>query len=319
MRNTAILHITKSKAVAKLNIKKSFAVNFEFINMCLPVFVVVLIYCYIPMFGVILAFKDFNIVDGILNSPWVGIQNFKFFFVSQDVWRITRNTIGLNFIFICMGTLASVGFALLMFDIKKRWQVKIYQTCALLPNFLSWVVVGYMSYALLNPSLGLINKSLFPNDGGIDWYSRPDCWPLILTITYIWKSTGIGSIIYYAGLMGIDNEYFEAAAIDGASKLKMTYYISIPFIMPLIVVLTILAVGGIFRADFGLFYNITRDVGKLYPTTDVIDTYVYRALRQSNDVGMTTAIGLYQSIVGFVVIIITNQIVRKIDSEKSLF
>jgi ABC-type polysaccharide transport system, permease component len=274
----------------------------------------------LPIYGIIIAFKDFMPLEGILGSKWVGFKNFEFFFKSLDAWRITRNTIGLNLLFIFTGLICSVVFALLMFEIKRRMQVKIYQTAILLPNFLSWVVVGYMTYAFLNPSLGILNK-IFEMFGleSVPWYSKPEIWPALLTIINIWKNVGINSLIYYAGLMGINREYFEAAEIDGASKLQITFKITIPFLYSLVTILTILSIGGIFRSDFGLFYNIPRGIGTLYSTTDVIDTYVFRALKVAGDIGMSSAVGVFQSIVGFILVIITNAVVNRIDSENSLF
>ena len=294
--------------------------NFQLWTMVAPTVILLFIFAYIPMAGIVLAFKNFQVSAGIFKSPWVGFKNFEFFFTSNDAWRITRNTLGLNFMFIVVGTIASVVFALLMFEVKKKFFVKTYQTITILPNFLSWVVVGYITYALLETNKGVINNvfiSLGINP--ISWYSEAKYWPGILLIVNLWHSVGMGSIIYYAGLMGIDTEYFEAAAIDGATKLKMTWHITLPFIVPLMTIMTILSIGRIFRADFGLFFNVTRSIGTLYSTTDVIDTYVYRALMSSGDVGMGAAVGLFQSFVGFVMILVTNFIVKKIEPDNSLF
>jgi ABC-type polysaccharide transport system, permease component len=293
--------------------------NMELLLMTVPALLLVFIFNYLPMYGIILAFKEYMPLKGILGSKWVGLKNFEFFFKSLDAWRITRNTIGLNLLFIITGLICSVAFALMMFEIKKRVPLKIYQTSALIPNFLSWVVVGYMTYAFLNPSLGILNNvfKMFNMDV-ISWYSQPEIWPGLLTVVNLWKGLGISSIVYFAGLMGIDKEYFEAAEIDGANKLQITFKITIPFLYSLMTILTILAIGGIFRSDFGLFYNIPRDVGTLYSTTDVIDTYVFRALKVAGDIGMSTAVGVYQSIVGFVLVMITNSVVNRINSENSL-
>lgn len=285
-----------------------------------PAMVLVLIFSYFPMIGIILAFKDFKYDLGMLKSPWAGFRNFEFFFTSQDAWMITRNTIFLNMLFIFTGLFFSVVFALLMYEIKKKYLVKGYQSVMILPSFLSWVVVGYMSYALFNPDLGLINRT-FEKLGiqPVSWYSEPAFWPLILVVVSLWKGVGLNSIIYYATLLNINPEYYEAAKIDGANKWQMARKISIPFLVPVMTVLTILAIGGIIRSDFGLFYNLTRDVAALYSTTDVIDTYVYRALRKAGDIGMSSAVGLYQSFVGFVLIVVTNAVVRKIEKDNSIF
>ena len=306
----------KKKGFNKLYFKD----NLIMYAMCLPVFIYILIFSYAPMLGLVIAFKDYRLDKGILGSNWVGFENFKFFFTSEDALRVTVNTIFLNFLFIFAGLVFAVLLALLLFEISKRWLIKTYQTVMILPSYLSWVVVGFMTYAFLNPTMGILNSALSSLGGeGISWYSESKYWPFILTFAVIWKNVGLNCVIYYAGLMGINQEYFEAAAIDGAGKMRQMWYISIPSLTPLITIMTILAIGGIFRSDFGMFFNLTRDVGALYPTTDVIDTYVYRALRSLGNDSMATAVGLYQSIVGFVLIILTNAIVNKIEPDNALF
>lgn len=294
--------------------------NLQLLSLALPTIILLGIFSYWPMFGVILAFKNYKVPKGILGSPWAGFKNFEFFFKSQDAWRVTRNTLGLNFLFITMGIICGVIFALIMFEVKQRRQVKVYQTISIIPSFLSWVAVGYIVYSLLDPGKGLVNQllALFGMEG-INWYARPEYWPVILLVTKIWQSVGLGSIIYYAALMGVDNSLYEAADMDGASKLQKTWYVSIPQIVPIIIIMGILDVGKIFRADFGLFYNVTRDVGALYPTTDVIDTYVFRALMSQGNIGMSSAVGLFQSVVCFVTLMVTNTIVNKISPDNSLF
>ena len=248
------------------------------------------------------------------------MKNFEFFLESQDAWRVTRNTLGLNFLFITVGIICGVIFALIMFEVKKARHVKIYQTVSILPSFFSWVAVGYIVYTLLDPTKGIVNQILgIFGIEGISWYSEPEYWPVILLITKVWQSVGLGSIIYYAALMGVDAELYEAAEIDGAGKLQKTWYISIPQIIPIIIIMGILDIGKIFRADFGLFYNVTRNVGALYPTTDVIDTYVYRALMNQGNYGMSSAVGLIQSVICCATLVITNLIVKKISPENSLF
>lgn len=294
--------------------------DLQFDLMAFPAVILLLVFCYLPMVGVVIAFQDYKLNLGIFGSPFVGFENFEFFFTSSDAWRVTRNTLLLNAVFISLGIVFSVAFSLFLYEIKQRFLVKIYQTSIILPNFISWVVAGYMCYILLNPSLGFMNQFLkiFGVDQ-IDWYSNPKYWPVILTIASLWKSVGMNSVIYYAALMGIDSEYYEAADLDGATRLQKAIYISIPCIIPTIIVLFILSLGGIFRSDFGLFYQLTRDIGKLYSTTDVIDTYIFRALRTVGDIGMSSAVGLFQSIVGFVTIIVANAIVRKINRDSAIF
>lgn len=308
------------KLLAKKKKKRDSRETRELLLMTLPTVLHIFIFCYIPMFGIILAFKKYRVDLGILGSEWCGFDNFKFFFTSQDALRVIRNTIGLNLVFIFGGLVCSVALALLLFEINKRFFVKIYQTLMILPNYVSWVIVGYMAYAFLNPDQGVANSimKLF-GLGQVQWYSEAKYWPVILFITYLWKGIGLSCVIYYAALMGVNDEYYEAAAIDGANKLQMTFNISIPFLVPIMTILTILDLGGIFRSDFGMFFNLTRDIGALYSTTDVIDTYIYRVLRSVGDTGMSAAIGLFQSAVGCVLILITNAIVRKIEADNALF
>ena len=288
--------------------------------MMLPTVLYIFIFSYIPMGGIIIAFKNFQYNKGVFGSDWVGLENFKFFFKTQDAFRVTFNTLYLNALFIICGLVAAVAFALLLFEIKKKLCIKIYQTVMILPHFLSWVVVGYMVYALLSPEYGFINgfMKIFGLEP-IQWYSESKYWPAILVLSNVWKTAGMSCITYYAGLMGIDNEYFEAARLDGANKWQEMRYISMPSIKPLIIIMTVLALGNVFRADFGMFYNLTRDIGALYPTTDVIDTYIFRALRVLGNINMSAAVGVFQSIVGFITIVTANWIVKKDDPDNAVF
>jgi putative aldouronate transport system permease protein len=304
------------------NLKKElrlFKHNSELLLLALPGLLLLAIFNYAPMFGVILAFKNYDYGKKIFGSPWVGFDNFKFFFTSQDAFRITRNTILYNAGFILIGTALSVIFALILFELSKR-AVKVFQTAFLIPYFISWVVVGFVLYALLNPDLGVVNKiiALFGADRKL-WYSEPDYWPFILMLSYLWKNAGYNCIIFYTGLMGIDLAYFEAAKIDGATKLQQICRISIPLLRPLIILLSLLAVGRIFYSDFGLFYFIPMNSGILYEVTDVIDTYVYKALRTTGDIGMASAVGLYQSMVGFILVLLSNKLVKRFDENSGIF
>lgn len=294
--------------------------NVSYFSMIAPAVLLVFIFSYLPMFGIILAFKDYKYNLGILGSEWVGLQNFEFFFQSNDAARITWNTLYLNFIFIFLGIFVAVVVALLLYDVKRRWRVKFYQTTMIFPHFLSMVIVAYVVYAFLNPSYGFVNSILekFGKEG-VSWYTKPEPWPWILVLVNVWKHFGMDCVVYYAALMGINSEYYEAAEIDGATRLQQIWYISLPALVPVITILAILAVGKIFRADFGLFYQVTMDSGALYSTTDVVDTYVFRALRQLGDVGMSSAVGLFQSLVGFVLVLVTNAVVKKIEPDNALF
>lgn len=280
----------------------------------------IFIFAYLPMFGLVIAFKDYRFDTGIWGSKWVGLDNFKFFLTSKEFTSIAWNTIFLNFLFIIVGMIAAIFVAVLLFELVGRTNTKIYQTVMITPNFLSWVIVGYMAYAFLNPEAGFIN-GLLQKLGlqKINWYSEPGYWPAILTIVSVWKGVGMNSVYYYANLMGIDSSLFEAAEIDGASKLQKTRYITVPCLKKLAIMLFIMSVGGIFRSDFGLFYQVTRDVGTLYKTTDVMDTYIFRALKTVGDMSMSSAAGFLQSIVGFITVIITNAVVKRLDEDCAMF
>lgn len=234
---------------------------------------------------------------------------------------MTRNTLLYNTAFIIIGTVAAILVAILMCELGEKKRVKFYQAVMLLPNLLSWVVIGFIAYAFLNADTGFINNT-FLRWLGLDpvaWYSTPGAWPIILVIVNLWKNVGYQSIIFMAAISGIDKSLFEAAAIDGASKLRQIRSITLPLLKPTIITLTLMSVGRIFYSDFGLFYQVPQNSGAIFATTQTIDTYVYRGLMELNNVGMSAAAGLYQSIVGFVLVLIANQIVRKLDADNALF
>ena len=295
------------------------------IFMALPGFIWFIFFFYIPVLANIVAFKDFHIspdgfIDSLLTSPWVGLQNFKFLFASQDAWLITRNTILYNIVFLALNLFFAIAFAIVMSELRNKKFVKVYHTMSLLPYFLSWVVISYFVYAFLSPDKGIINQWLV--SGGheaINWYTNPTWWPLIFVIMNVWKSLGYNSIIYYASVMGIDPTYYEAAMVDGASKWQQIKNITIPQIVPMMSVLLIMNIGGIFRADFGMFYNVPRNSGALYQVTSVLDTYIFNGLTATGDIGMVSAAGLYQSGVGAALLLITNFIVRRKHPESALF
>ena len=280
----------------------------------------ILIFSYLPLIGIIVAFKDFYPVKGLFGSPWNGLDNFKFFFLSSDAWRVLRNTIGMNLIMIVTSTVIGIFFSLLLFEVAKKSLLKIYQTIMFIPFFFSWVLVGLLFTTMLDSSNGLLTV-LFNSITGqqINFYSEPGYWVAIIPLINIWKGTGFSCLIYYAVLINIDSELFEAAEIDGASKWQSIKNISLPFLIPMISVWTILAIGSIIKGDFGLFYFVTKNQAALYPVTDVIDTYVFRALTNSGNIGMSAAVGLFQSIVGFVMILLTNRAANAINRDYSLF
>lgn len=286
----------------------------------LPGILLVLTFQYAPLvMGFVLPFKNVNYKTGIWKSPWVGLDNFKFLFSSDAAWRITRNTVCLNFLFIITVLVLSIICALFLYQLSKR-SVKTYQTVLFFPYFISWVVASYVVLALLDMDNGLLNSILkFFGQEPILWYNEPKYWPVIMVIANLWKNVGYYTIIYYTGLLGINEEYYEAAQIDGATRLQQIRYITLPLLKPVIITLFLLQLSKIFFGNFDMFYNLTMNSAALYPTTDVIDTYVYRSLKVMGDLGMSSAAGLYQSIVGFVIVLTANAVIRKVDKENALF
>lgn len=298
---------------------KTFKKNLPLLILTLPSVLYLFVFCYIPLYGLVLPFKNYDYSLGFLKSPWAGFDNFKFLLNNESVALATRNTILYNIAFIILGLIMSVAIALMLYEMRAVF-VKCYQTILFLPYFISWVVAAYAAKVFLDIDYGLINKILLSmGKEAIAWYNKPECWPVILIIAEIWKGMGYNAIIYYASLMGTDKSLFEAAKIDGAGKLKQIWYISLPSIKPMIIIMTILKIGKIFYGDFGLFYNFTLNSSLLYSTTDIIDTYVYRSLITLGDVGMSSATGFYQAVLGFILVITTNFIVNKIDSDNALF
>jgi len=287
--------------------------------LALPGFLLIIVFNYVPLYGLLLPFKSYRFNLGIWNSPWVGLENFGFLFNGDVLYRVLRNTLLYNLSFIVLGTTLSVVVALLLYELSRRF-VKAYQTILFIPYFISWVVAGFAFRSLFDMEYGVINRVLISmGEQPIMWYSEPKYWPYIIVIAAVWKGIGYSSVIYYAALMGIDSEYYDAAKIDGASKLRQAFSISVPIIKPMIVMLVILQIGSICYSDFGLFYNVTLNSSLLYSTTDVIDTFVYRSLIDLGDIGMASAAGFFQSIVGFCLVLATNTIVKKINPENSLF
>ena len=299
--------------------------NFIFLLMVLPGAAWLILFFYIPVFGNIVAFKDYHItgegfIDSVMKSKWVGFDNFKFLFSSKDAYIITRNTVLYNLGFIFLGLIVSVGIAIIFSELRSKRVVKVLQTSMLFPYFLSWVINSFFTDAFLNVDKGLVNHILASfGMKAINFYSELWIWPALLLFLGIWKGFGYSSVMYYATIMGIDPTFYEAATVDGASKWQRIRNITIPQLSSLITVLTILAVGNIFRADFGLFYQIPHNAGALYSVTNVIDVYVYNGLTKSGDIGMTAAAGLYQSVVGLVLVLISNIIARRIDKNAALF
>ena len=289
--------------------------------MMVPGALYLLINNYIPMFGLVIAFKQVDFQKGILGSPWCGLQNFQFLFQTRDAFVITRNTILYNVCFILLNTVIGIIFAIFICDITWKIGKKIYQSALLFPYLMSSVIVGYIICAIFSMQYGIANKTILPMLGinPVMWYNTPKYWPAILIIVHTWKTFGYNCILYYATLVGIDRGYYEAAVIDGANRWQQVWNITLPELVPTIITLTLMSIGKIFYSDFGLFYQVPMDSGPLYDVTNTIDTYVYRGLIRLNNVGMSSAAGFYQSIVGFILVLLANFTVRKISKENALF
>jgi putative aldouronate transport system permease protein len=295
--------------------------NLPLALIALPGVLYLIINNYVPMLGVFLAFKSYSLRKGVFGSDWCGLDNFKFLFQTKDAFIMTRNTLVYNLAFIVIGTVLSIAVAIMMCELGERKRVKGFQALLLLPNLLSWVVIGFIVYAFLNADSGYINNTILKLLGidPISWYSTTGPWPAIIVIVYLWKNIGYMSIVYMASISGIDKSIYEAAAIDGSTKMRQIFKITIPMLKPTIITLVLMSVGRIMYSDFGLFYQVPQNSGALFDVTQTIDTYVYRGLMQLNDVGMSAAAGLYQSLIGFILVMLANTLVRKIDADNALF
>ncbi len=301
--------------------KKSLGRYWPLYVMLLPGFIYLIINNYIPMAGITVAFKQYNVRDGIYKSPNIGFKNFEFLFKTSDAWLITRNTILYNLVFIVLDAVLAIAVAIILNEIVNKKAKQVYQTLILVPFLISMVVVSYLVFAFLSNGTGFINNSILPAMGKepIDWYNQAKYWPWLLVLVHIWKTLGYNCILYYATICGIDHSLYEAAAVDGANRWSQIVNVTLPSIRSTIIILTLMNLGNIFRSDFGLFYQVPMNSGSLLEATNTIDTYVYRGLMQTNNIGMSSAAGVYQSVVGFVLVITANLIVRKIDRDSSLF
>lgn len=299
---------------------KTFAKNRTLCLMALPAVILLFVFNYMPMSGIILAFKNYRVDKGIFGSEWNGFKNFEYFFTSQEAGIVLRNTILINLATILVGLVLSVAIALLMNEIASKFRTRLYQTILFFPYFLSWVVVGYMFYAFLSPQYGMLNQLIISLGGEkVQWYSRPQYWTFILVFAGVWKNMGYSSVVYYSTIMGIDSEYYEAARIDGANRFQLVTKITLPLLKPMIIVNLLLQVGRILNADFGLFMFLPKGSPLLHNVTTVIDTYVYNALISTGDIGIGTATGLFQSVTGLILLLLANWAARKISREHALF
>lgn len=294
--------------------------SLPFYLMMLPGLTYLIINNYLPLPGLQLAFRRLNYAQGIWKSPWVGLKNFSYLFRSPDSWIIIRNTLAYNAVFIFFGTAFAVMVAILLNECSSRWQ-KRYQTLILIPHLLSYVVVSYIAYAFLGNENGMINNQILGPLGisTISWYTEDRYWPFILVFVNIWKTFGYSSVIYFASIVGIDKTYYEAAEVDGASAWKQIWSITLPLLKPVLITMILLSLGRILYSDFGLFYQVPMNSGMLFDTTNTIDTFVYRGLLESNDIGRAAAANFIQSVMGFFLVLTANMIVRKVEKEYALF
>lgn len=288
--------------------------------MLLPSVLYVLLFSYIPMGGIVLAFENYNYADGIFGSPWCGVSNFEFFFQSGQALRVTKNTVLYNALFIAVNTVMQLSVAVLLSEMKGRWFKRITQSLMFLPYFISWVIVSIIAFNLFSYDYGLINGTLARlGMKKMDFYGTPWVWPFILTFFSFWKGIGYGSVMYLAAIMGIDTSIYEAAEIDGANVFQRIWRITLPLLRPTIVILLLLSIGGIFRGNFDMFYQLIGNNGLLYDATDVIDTFTFRSLINTADVGMSAAVGVYQSVLCFAMIMLANFCVKKVEPDYTLF
>lgn len=294
--------------------------------LALPGFIWYIAFCFLPMFGIILAFKQYRITPdksflySLFTSPTVGFKNFEFFVKSKMMYVLLRNTLLYNLLFIVLGIVIPVALAIMINELHSRRRSKVYQTMMFFPYFMSWVVVSYIMYAFLNADSGILNQ-LFAglNLPKVNWYATPKHWPLILTLTNVWKGMGYGMVVYLASITAIDKSYYEAAVVDGATKWQQIKHITLPLLKPIIIIMFILNVGRIFYTDFGLFYQVTREIpGSLVNTVSTIDTYVYQALRSGTSIGMISAVTVFQSVSCCITVLLANFIVRRLSPEDAL-
>ncbi len=320
-KNTAAVEGAYNGLLAKKKKNRrlfSFKQSIPLFLMMIPGLIYLFCNNYLPMFGILIAFKKVNFSIGILQSPWNGFDNFKFLFATKDAWTMVRNTLAYNLVWIVLGMIIAVSVALLMAEIAKRKIAKVIQPVICFPSMISAVILSYIVYAFLSTSNGFLNRIILGGEG-INWYATAKYWPIILTIVHFWQVAGQSSIIYMATISGIDKSLYEAARLDRATKWQQITHITLPLIRPTIILMLLLSIGRIFNSDFGMFYQVTLNSGMLYSTTQTIDTYVYRALIEMNNVGMSSAASVFQAVLGFLLVLLSNAAVRKIDSDSVLF
>ena len=314
-KNDVNLMKIKKKRMTESELKD----NIQLFTMLIPAILKIFVFAYIPMVGIVLAFKNYDFSLGIFGSPWVGFQNFEFFFKSNDAVRILKNTICMNTMFIITGNLGAVTLAVMLYQVMKGKMIKVYQTVSLFPNFLSWIVVGILLDNIIG-SRGMITGILDKLGISLDFYSMPEAWNVIMPIMNLWKSGGYFALIYFGILMATDSTLYEAAEIDGANSWQIITRLQIPCLIPMVMLQTITAIGRILSADFGMFYFLPGANNALtYETTDVLSTYVFRMLTGNANLSLGAAVGLFTSFVGMILVIITNKLARKYNENYALY
>ena len=307
--------LAQRKKMKKLEERKK---NLPLFLMMLPGFLYLIANNYLPMFGILIAFKKVNFAVGIFQSPWVGLDNFEFLFKTKDAWVMIRNTVCYNVVWIAMGLVIAVAIAICMAEISSRKAAKVIQPVICFPSMVSAVLLSFIVYAFLSKTYGYLNTTIF-KDSPVNWYQTAKYWPFILTIVHFWQNAGQSSIIYMASIGGIDKSLYESARLDGANKWKQITNITLPMLRPMITLMMLMSVGRIFNSDFGLFYQVPLGSGLLYNTTQTIDTYVYRALLEMNNVSMSSAASVFQAVIGFALVMVSNALVSILDPENALF
>ncbi len=322
IKKKSVLKKKKEQLYVKPTLWQDIKKNKWLVAMCMPAIIFFIVFSYIPMAGLYIAFVNYKPTTGIWLSEFVGLKNFEFFFTSKDWITITSNTLYLNVLFIASSTISSVAIAIMLSEIKSKWVKKITQSIVILPHFMSWTIVALFSVAIIG-SNGLINQIIAAISGdaenAIAFYNTPSVWPALLVCLKIWQGAGFGSIVYLATITGIDQSIYEAAAVDGASRWKCITKITLPLLKNTIIMLTIMSVGKIFYGDFGMIYTMVGNNSLLYPTTDVIDTYLLRSMQENTNMGMTAAIGLVQSVLGFILVVASNKVANKLSPDAALF
>lgn len=294
--------------------------NRTLIFMCLPAIAFFIIFSYCPLPGVYIAFTNYNFRDGIFGSPFVGLKNFEFLIKSGQLWMLTKNTILYNLVFILLGNVLQISLAVMLNEIQSKWFKKVSQTIMFLPYFISAVLIGAIMFNILNYDTGALNTLIRETGGNpVKIYSMAGVWPFIIVFCQMWQQTGYGSVVYFAAICGIEAGIVEAAEVDGANSWQKIRYIILPSLKPTFIILLLFSLGGIMKGNFGLFWNLVGTNSQLFSTTDIIETAVYRMMMSQNNFSTSSAVGLYQSMFGFVLVMFSNWVVKRIDPDYALF